>query len=76
MEPNQEKKLNDLPPSTDKYWEFSDVYAREMKPVECLHYFEIVENNAQCKKCGMGLFLDDKDTIKDGHLYRDNKMII
>lgn len=73
---DQEKKLSDLPPTENKYWEFSDVYARKIEPRECPHDFEYKESNAQCTKCGMGMFLDDRDEIKDGHLHRDGKLIL
>jgi hypothetical protein len=76
MENENQKKLDELPPSSDKYWEFSDRYAREMKPNECVHNFEYKDSNAQCTKCGFGLFIDDRDEIKEGHLYRDGKLII
>jgi len=76
MELNQEKKLSDLPPSTNKYWEFSEVYARQVIPSECLHKFVYKESNAECTKCGMGLYLDDRDEIRDEHLYRDNILIL
>lgn len=76
MENENQKKLNDLPPTTDKYWEFSETYARRVEPSECMHRFRYVGSNAECIKCGFGLFLDDRDEIKDEHLYRDGKLII
>lgn len=77
MENESQKKLDDLPPTKSDYWEHADVYVREMTKVNaCEHYFEYIEGTAKCKKCGVGFFLDADDTLKEGHLYREGKLVL
>ncbi len=74
------QNLNDLPASNDPY--FTDYKAditrvEDRKPPKCEHFFfPYKAGQAECEKCHMGLFLDVGDTIKDGHIYRGNKLIV
>ena len=79
MEPRSaERKLDDLPESTDEYWEESDVNLRDIKePRECNHFFRFEDaTKIKCDKCGMGLFVGEGDVIVDGHLFHFDEEII
>ncbi len=69
--------LPPLPPSSDKYFENADVNQHRMEEVpQCKHYFErLTANEVQCKNCPAGFFIK-KETVKDGHLYLDGKLVI
>jgi hypothetical protein len=72
--------LNDLPESNDPY--FTDYKAditrvEDKKPPKCEHYFFYYKaGQAECKNCHMGLYMEVGDLLKDGHLYRGNKLIV
>jgi hypothetical protein len=74
------KKLKDLPASDDKYftkYEAKVTQTEDKKPKKCKHYFirrRALE--AECQNCHMGLYLEIQDSIKDGHIYRKDKLII
>lgn len=74
------KKLGNLPASGSSYFTKykADTYQVELKkPKPCKHQF--VYRKAQeivCEKCKMGLFLSLGDYLKDGHLYREDKLIL
>lgn len=78
MQENQEKKTKSLPKSDDSFWNGAVVELMpDPKEEKCLHTFKQIDKHSiQCTKCLFGLKLDYKDEFKDGHLYRDNKLII
>lgn len=40
------------------------------------HFFTMVKGTeAQCS-CGWGIFIDVEDDVREGHIYRHNKLII
>jgi len=73
-----EEKLSNLPGSHNDFWEDSETNQHKMGvKEECEHFFEEDgERKIKCKKCGMGLFIDVEDEIRDGHLFCVNKLII
>lgn len=68
-----------LPPTDDPYWDKSEkvkVTYQEMNK-DCRHHFLLIRpNQAQCKICNFGLFLELGDEVKDGKLYREGRVII
>lgn len=40
------------------------------------HFFTLVRSNEASCKCGWGLFLDNRDQIRGGHLFRDERLIV
>lgn len=72
------KNLNPLPSSDDEYWDQAEVIKIKLEDTPgCDHYFERVSGTqAQCRKCNIGYFLTPEISIKNGHLYIDNKKII
>ena len=77
---SKKEKLGNLPPSDSEYFTKyeADITKTEMKkPTKCEHYFMYVKaGQIECKNCRMGLYLDVGDLLKDGHLYKNNKLII
>jgi len=71
-------KLDDLPPSTSKYWKDADTYSIEMKkPPKCQHQWQQVKGTeAECVNCHAGLFLNAGDEIRNKHIYRKKKLVI
>ena len=76
---SDKKKLPDLPKSTDTdFWQ-GEVEIIEMhEKSRCLHGGNLTrrENTAHCINCNAGWVLDGRDSILDGHLYRDGLKII
>jgi hypothetical protein len=71
-----ETSLNELPPSADEFWD-GERYTRDMsKRVEHEHVFEYESAREIKCKCGFGLVVGFGDTLKDGHLYHFEKLIV
>jgi hypothetical protein len=77
---SKRKKLADLPPSDDEFWEDADTHLNEPVSVnsEGPHYFDMVHGNeAYCAHCGWGFVLDRGDRVRDGHVYdRQEHLVI
>jgi hypothetical protein len=83
----EEKSKKELPKK--EFYEKLDEESRDYEAVkeiidmgqkksvtEHLHRFNLQSGNkAECD-CGWGFFLDNKDEIRDGKLYRDGTLII
>lgn len=73
-------KLNDLPISTDKFWEGAEIHMGLVvkdDPNETHFFIRTSGRQAQCKQCDWGFELDPGDKIKDGHLYdKSGKLVI
>ena len=82
MEARSEKKekLDDLPPSNSKYFTKykADVIKTEMKePEPCKHHFVYIKAlEVECRNCHIGYYLNIGDKVKDGHIYRKDKLMI
>jgi hypothetical protein len=74
------KKLDDLPASDDPYftkYEADTFKVKMPKPPKCKHFFEQMGGKeAECKECGVGLFLERGDSVKGGHIYKGKKLVI
>lgn len=71
--------LKPLPPSNDKYWEYSEIKLTNIdaQSVKCEHYFELISSTQiKCKKCGVGYFIGMDDMVRDGHLFHADKLVI
>ena len=69
--------LRDLPPSEDSFWEGAELEITSPQAEVCNHYFEQIDRfNLYCINCNIGFRVDAWDEIKDGHLYKDNELII
>lgn len=78
MEPNQSgKSLSDLPETKNEFWKDAECELRPTGEVRThTHYFEKVEGAKEAKcKCGFGLFLSAEDSVRDGHLYQNDKLV-
>lgn len=83
MEERSNRVLDPLPASDDPFWgeakrELVNIKKqREMaKQKGCEHYFEKIDNRVECTKCGIGYFAKPDEIVKDGHLYKDDQLII
>lgn len=80
--PNGEpkSKLPPLPPSDDEYFtkDEADTYqVPSGKNEPCRHEFKYASAGAiECGKCRIGLYLDPGDRLRNGHLYRNGKLVI
>lgn len=72
-------KLPELPLSSDKNFWGGEVEIIEMhEKGRCLHEGNLTmrrDREAYCINCSAGWFLDARDEILDGHLYRDGLKI-
>lgn len=76
---SSKEKLDDLPASTDKFWDGEvNVVEPKVPFMKQPHYFERVRGHeAQCTHCDWGFELDPGDKIEGGHLYsKQGKKII
>jgi len=75
-----ENQLDPLPKSASKYFTKygANTFKTELKELpKCDHVFKLVKaQETECVKCHMGLFLSPKDKVKDGHIYRNGKLVI
>lgn len=73
-------RLDPLPASDDKYFTKykADIHkVEDKKPPKCEHYFFYYRSGqVECRNCHTGFYLDIGDLLKDGHIYRKNKLII
>ena len=80
MPKNEKSKLPDMPPSKDTdFWQGEIEIIEMHEKQRCLHGGNLImrpDKQAFCINCGAGWFLDGRDDIKDGHLYRDLIKII
>ena len=81
MDNKRKSKLDELPGSESKFWEYAEVHTG-IKPhnefSEDGHFFiRITGRQAQCTHCHWGFELDPGDKIEDGHLYtKEGKLVI
>lgn len=74
--------MDGLPPSGDKWNEaFGESYQFSSTPEpiheECHHKFDYVSGiEAECINCHWGVYVDGRDEIKEGHVFRDGKQVI
>lgn len=80
MSANGKSKLPDLPESKNTdFWQGEIEIIEMHEKQKCLHGGNLTakpNKEAFCINCGAGWFLDGRDEILDGHLYRDHKKII
>ena len=71
-----DRKLNDLPESTNKFWD-GEVELREMgKKKSHTHFFEQVASREIKCKCGFGLFIGVGDKVVKGKLTHFGEEIV
>jgi hypothetical protein len=72
------RKLDNLPPSEDEYWDNAEVkLINRSDPARHEHLFSYKSaREIQCGKCGFGLFIGLGDRLKEGHLYHYDQIII
>jgi len=74
------QKLDDLPPSDDKFWEGAEIHmglVAKDNPNEIHYFVRRSGRQAQCKNCDWGFELDPGDQIIDGHLYtKEGELVI
>lgn len=74
------QKLDDLPESTDKFWEGSEIHmglVAKDNPLDIHFFIRTSGRQAQCKNCDWGFELDPGDRIEEGHLYtKEGKLVI
>jgi len=70
--------LENLPPSSDVYWEEAHTELREgTEPDDCNHYFYYRSGTeVECEYCHIGFWLGNRTEVIDGHIYRDNEFVI
>jgi hypothetical protein len=76
-----QKRLDDLPPSDDKYWEYADINTgiipKEINDENGHYFVRVTGHEAQCRYCSWGFALDPGDKVKDGHLFdKTGKLVI
>jgi len=77
MEAKSRKKLDDLPPNDDSFWDKADVLVHKIKTNKCEH--EFIRNSGysvECKKCHAGYFIGPGYTIKEGHIYNSGQFLV
>ena len=71
--------IPNLPRKGSKYWTDvdADVQLHDMNlSGRCEHVFaKVGANTVECNKCNIGFFTTD-EVIKDGHIYKDGKLLI
>lgn len=75
---NMAQKLDDLPKKGSKYWTDVDaeVKLHHLTERPCKHRFDYIEaNTVQCINCKIGFFLLE-ETLKEGHIYKNDKLVI
>jgi len=64
------QELSPLPPSTDEYWQYSNVEQQQLREMEeCDHFFiyrSAVE--VECASCNIGFFLSPGWRVEEGKL--------
>lgn len=72
------QRLDNLPRSEDSYWEGAETNLHELpNSKECKHHFvRLKGNEIECTKCRIGFFVNPGDVLRDGHLYKENKLVI
>ena len=75
---SKKEKLESLPASDDKEWGEAEIQSWPLKePKKCEHYFMyLTAGQVKCKNCHIGFFLGIGDSLKEGHLYRQNKLVL
>jgi hypothetical protein len=75
---NDHEKLDNLPESSHKFWRWADTKLIEVKASpRCRHYFiRRSGREVECEKCGAGFFLTPEWTLREGHLYLNNKKVL
>ncbi len=56
-------------------WQGKTERIEEKDPIKCEHYFVETAEGVQCRKCHMGL-LGKTLTVKEGHVYFRNQMLL
>lgn len=73
----EEKKLDNLPPSKDKYWKDAEVEViQPSEAKKCGHYFIHRTSIEVVCKCGVGYVLTPEMKVIDGHIYIEGKLVI
>jgi hypothetical protein len=65
----------------DDLWEEANKYSpterHSLRGSRCTHYMVLqAGNSAECKYCHWGIYLDAFDEVRNGHLFRDDEMVI
>lgn len=69
--------LDPLPPSTDEYWEHSEVDSVQLRgQKKCEHEFKHqTALEVECVKCRVGFVLSPGFVLRGGHIY-DREMFV
>lgn len=72
------KRLDPLPEKENSYWKHAEVQRHHLKPAKkCKHSFRHVSSReVECVNCSIGFFIDAGSSLKDGHIYYNDKLII
>ena len=72
-----EKKLADLPPTEDEYWEHSKIEMRKMdRRLPCEHFFVVLTGREmKCQRCGAGRFMEVGDSVIEGKHYNSGQIV-
>ncbi len=75
---DQKEKLDDLPESTNEFWDGEIHTGLIAKGENDEHYFvRTTGRQAQCRNCNWGFELDPGDKVENGHLYdKTGKLVI
>jgi hypothetical protein len=76
-----DKKLPDLPPSNDPFWDNAVKIKREYTNTpNCEHSFEYIKSKVgrevKCKICNIGFIFGGSEYLEKGHIYLDGKEIL
>lgn len=73
------QRLDALPRKGAKYWTDVDADIKLHTPhlKECTHEFaQVSANELECKKCHIGFISTPDFKLKDGHIYKGDKLVI
>jgi len=75
---DSKKKLDSLPPTSDDYWKDAkvDMHLEKFSKVCKHHFVHRTSQEVECQLCNIGYFLDPDSVVKEGHIYRNGKLVI
>lgn len=74
---SEKQLVDDLPPSTDKFWDHAEVTSHHISFKECEH--DMVRKNgieAECKHCHIGFMLHPRCDVREGHIYIGETLVV